>query len=88
MCSDLTPPPPFSPPQTHMFGSHQSWARNNFLASRQRDNVTEPQGPEKIRKIVRPQCLHWVTAANIVKMQLLTYLWPENMVKLSRAQLW
>ena len=42
------------------------------------------RGPKKIRKIVRPQCLHWVITTTIVKLQLLTYLWPENMVKLLR----
>ena len=53
--------------------------------TRQRNRASRTsQGPEKIRKIVRPQCLHWVTTTNIVKLQLLTYLWPENMVKLSR----
>ena len=38
----------------------QSWASDNFLASRQRqrDNVIEPQGQEKIRKIFRSRCLH------------------------------
>ena len=35
--------------------SHQSWARDNFYSfatttTQQRDNVIEPQGPEKIRK--------------------------------------
>ena len=31
---------------------HQSWARENFLASRQRqrDNLTEPQGPVRDQK--------------------------------------
>ena len=47
----------------------QSWARDKFLASqqRQRNNVKEPQGPEKIRKIVRPQYLDWVATTNIEK---------------------
>ena len=32
--------------------TEQSWARDNFLASgqRQRDNVTEPQGPVRDQK--------------------------------------
>ena len=40
----------------------QSWARDNFLASRQR-NISSgtSQGPEKNRKIVRPQCLRWIS---------------------------
>ena len=45
------------------------------------------QGPEKIRKIVRPQCLlsRWgVATTNRVKWQLQTTLFPENMVTLSR----
>ena len=52
----------------------QSWARDNFLASRQR-NVAfgTSQGPEKNRKIVRPQCLEGVTT-----------LFPDNIVTLSR----
>ena len=45
------------------------------------------QGPEKIRKIVRPQCLDGVATANIVKWKLQTTLYPENMVTLLR-QLW
>ena len=45
----------------------QSLARNNSLASqqRQRDNVIEPQGPETIRKISRSRCLDGVTTTNI-----------------------
>ena len=42
------------------------------------------QGPEKNRKIVRPQCLDGVATINIVKWQLKTTLWPDNMVTLSR----
>ena len=66
----------------------QSWARDNFLASRQRqrNNVHNrasgtSQGPEKIRKIVRPQCLlsRWgVATTNRVKWQLQTTLFPET----------
>ena len=51
----------------------QSWARDNVLASRQRqrDNVTEPQEPVRDQKkfkkyLVRPQCLDGVATANIV----------------------
>ena len=42
------------------------------------------QGPEKIRKIVRPQCLDGVATTKIVKWQIQTTLCPENMVPLSR----
>ena len=42
------------------------------------------QGPEKNRKIVRPQCLDGVATINIVKWKLQTTLWPDNMVTLSR----
>ena len=42
------------------------------------------QGPEINRKIVRPQCLDGVATINIVKWQLQTTLWPDNMVTLSR----
>ena len=41
------------------------------------------QGPEKNRKIVRPQCLNGVATINIVKWQLQTILWPDNMATLS-----
>ena len=55
--------------------------------TRQRDNVIyvasgTSQGPEKNRKIVRPQCLDGVATINIVKWQLQTTLWPDNMVTL------
>ena len=40
------------------------------------------QGPEKNQKIVRPQCLDGVATINIVKWQLQTTLWPDNMVTL------
>ena len=52
---------------------NQSWARDNFLASRQRQRnyVTEPQGPvrdqKKIQKIFSPQCLDGVVTTKIVK---------------------
>ena len=64
----------------------QSWARNNFIASRQRirDNVTEPEGPEKNLKIFMPRCLDGVATPNIVILHKLTTLWPENVVTLSR----
>ena len=41
---------------------NQSWVRDNFLASRQRQryNVIEPPGQEKIRKIFRSRCLDGV----------------------------
>ena len=57
----------------------QSWARDIFLASRQRqrDNVIQPQGPEKIRKILRSLCLQGVATTNIVTL-------PDTMVRLSR----
>ena len=42
------------------------------------------QGPEQNRKIVRPQCLDGVATMNIVKWQLQTTLWPDNMLTLSR----
>ena len=45
----------------------QSWARDNLLASRQRDNVILPQGPETNQKIVRPLCLDGIATINIVK---------------------
>ena len=53
--------------------------------TRQRNRASRTsQGPEKIRKIVRPQCLDGVATTNIVKWQLPTTLCPENMVTLSR----
>ena len=57
----------------------QSWACDIFLASRQRqrDNVIQPQGPEKIRKILRSLCLQGVATTNIVTL-------PDTMVRLSR----
>ena len=60
--------------------SKQSWARKICLASRQRqrDNVTEPQGPGKIPKIVGPQFLDGVATTKIVKWQIQTL--PLNMV--------
>ena len=42
------------------------------------------QGPEIIRKIVRPQCLDGVATTKIVKWQIQTTWWPENNVTLSR----
>ena len=64
----------------------QSWACNNFLVTtttRQRNIASETsQGPEKNQKIVRPQCLYGVAPINIVKWQLQTTLWPDNMVTL------
>ena len=47
---------------------NQSFARDNFLASRQRqrNNVIEPQGQEKIRKIFGSWCLDEVVTTNIV----------------------
>ena len=42
------------------------------------------QGPEQNRKIVRPQCLDGVATMNIVKWQLQTTLWPDNMLTLLR----
>ena len=42
------------------------------------------QGPEKNWKIVRPQCLDGVATIHIVKWQLQTTLWPDNMDTLSR----
>ena len=38
----------------------QSWARDIFVASRQRNNVIETQGQEKIQKLFRIRCLHGV----------------------------
>ena len=70
--------------------SDQSWARDNSLVSRQRqrDNVIKPQGlvrdQPKNRKIVWPQCLSGVATINMVKWQLQTTIWPDNMVTLSR----
>ena len=50
--------------------------------------MTEPQGPvreqKKVEKIVRPQCLDAVATTHIVKWQLQTTLYPENMITLSR----
>ena len=42
------------------------------------------QGPEKNRKIVRPQCLDGIATINIVKWKLQTTFWPDKMVTLSR----
>ena len=53
--------------------------------TRQRNRASRTsQGPEKIRKIVRPQCLDGVATKSIVKWQFQTTLCPENMVTLSR----
>ena len=63
------------------------------MTTRQRNNATTrqcniasgtSQGPEKNRKIVRPQCLDGVATQNIVKRQLQTTLWPDYMVTLLR----
>ena len=59
------------------------------MRQRQCDNVKQyslMQGPEKNGKIpvVRPQCLDGVATINIVKWQLQTTLWPDNMVTLLR----
>ena len=52
---------------------------------RQRNRASRTsQGPEKIRKIVRPQCLDRVATTSIVEWQLQTTLCLENMVTLSR----
>ena len=44
------------------------------------------QGPEKNRKMVRPQCLDGVPVAtmSIVKWKLQTILWPDDIVTLSQ----
>ena len=53
----------------------QSWARDNVIASRQRqrdmqsDTVIEPQEPEKNRKIFRSRCLDGVATLDIVKLK-------------------
>ena len=68
----------------------QSWARDNFLSfatTTPRQRNTAPgtsQVPEKNRKIVRPQCqcLDGIATINIVKWELQTTLWPDNMVTL------
>ena len=45
----------------------QSWARDNFLASQQRNKASgTSQGPEKNQKIVRPESLNGVATINIV----------------------
>ena len=68
----------------------QSWARNNFLASQQRQRDNEKQrnrasgAMEKIRKIVRYLCQDGVATTDLVKWQLQTTLWPENMFKMSQ----
>ena len=73
----------------------QSWARDNFKASRhrQRDNNIEPQGPEKIRKILMYMGLDGVATPHKVILQSQTTLWSENKATLSRqycrvSQLW
>ena len=58
------------------------WARDNFLASRQR-NTVEPWGPEQMRKIFKSRCLDGVSTLNIVILPYQT-LWPDIIVKLSR----
>ena len=65
----------------------QSWARDNFKASRQPqcDNVIEPPEPEKNRKQFRSAwCLDGVATPNKVMLQYQTTLWPENMDNLSQ----
>ena len=47
----------------------QSWARNNYLASRC-DNVIQPQGPVRDQKKIN--------TINILKWQLQTTLWPKT----------
>ena len=49
----------------------QSWARDSFSdpLQRQRDNVIEPQGPEKIRKIFRSRWQDGVATTNVVMLQ-------------------
>ena len=68
----------------------QSWAvgtRQLFsfttTTTRQR-NIAQGPGTRKNRKIVRPPCLDGVATINIVKWQLHTTLWPDNMVTLSQ----
>ena len=75
----------------------QSWARNNFLAFRQRqgDNVIELGGHENIQQMIRYRCPngHGVATTNIDITQKPTILWPEKhghfveQAVLSRAQL-
>ena len=53
---------------TVLYSDAQSWARDNFLASlqRQRVNVIDSQGTEKNRKIFRSRRLDGVATTNIV----------------------
>ena len=46
----------------------ESWSRDNFIASRQRqrDHEIEPQGPEKIRQKFWSLCLDGVATPNTV----------------------
>ena len=62
----------------HFFSFATMTAQQRIIAS------GASQGPEKNQKIVRPQCLDGVATINIVKWQLQTTLWPDNMVTLSR----
>ena len=52
----------FTVSHSAIYTVQQSWTRDNFLASRQRqrDNVIEPRGQEKSRKIFRSRCLDGV----------------------------
>ena len=80
LCSSCTPH------HLSCWTNQQSWARDNCLASRQRQrhSVIELQGQEKIRKIWRSWCLNEVVASNYSNNAITKTLLPENMVTLSR----
>ena len=66
----------------HQDGERQSWARDNCLASRQRNRASWTR---KIRKILRSHCLDGVATTNIVKILNQKTLRPETyMVTLTR----
>ena len=72
--------------------AQQSWARDNFLASRQRNIASgTSQRPEKNRKIARPQCLDGVATIKYSKMTITNnFVACGHIVatELWRAQLW
>ena len=65
----------------------QSWARENCIKFRDSENATMKQSlrdENKIRKVFRSRCRDGVATPKIVKLQLQTTLWSENLVSLSR----
>ena len=64
--------------------SDHSWARDNLLASRQRNNVIKLQGWDTFWSMLWSRCLSGVATMNIVIMQYSTTVFIENMATLLR----